>query len=92
MRLPVAHTPQFVPPGELVEGIQMPQESGFSRLLGAGRDFPLDRYEVDLNDPTPFDRQLFDQVGKGHGRMGCALCSHSHGSVCSAEGYATSLR
>jgi hypothetical protein len=40
------------------------EENPFAKLLQSRRDrgFPVSRYEVDLNDPTPFDKQIFDQV------------------------------
>lgn len=62
---------QFVPPGELIEGLTVPQENPFARLMGSEqtREYPLWRYEVDLNDPTPFNKQLFDQVCHGLTRM-----------------------
>eukprot|EP00877_Chromochloris_zofingiensis_P011697 jgi/Chrzof1/6781/Cz19g09070.t1 len=55
---------KFVPPGELIEGLTVPQENPFARLMGSEqtREYPLWRYEVDLNDPTPFNKQLFDQT------------------------------
>lgn len=57
---------QFVPPGELVEGYTRSVDNNpFSRLLGR-RDpafAPPERLELDLDDPSDFDAQLFDQVG-----------------------------
>ncbi|KAF8066169.1 PRY2 [Scenedesmus sp. PABB004] len=54
---------KFVPPGELVEGIQLPPpDNPFARLLGRGGRGGVNRFEVDLDDPRPYDRQLYDQT------------------------------
>ena len=56
---------QFTPPGELLEGYtRSVDDNPINRLFGS-RDpafAPPDRMELDLDDPAPFDRQLFDQV------------------------------
>mmetsp|Transcript_26196 Transcript_26196/g.57226 ORF Transcript_26196/g.57226 Transcript_26196/m.57226 type:complete len:347 (+) Transcript_26196:169-1209(+) len=56
---------KYIPPGELVEGYTRSVDSNpFSRLFGE-RDpafSPPDRLELDLQDPAPFSRQMFDQI------------------------------
>jgi len=67
--LTVAHycrPPQFTPPGELVEGFTRSKEdrNPFSSIFG-GRDpadSPPDRFEVDLDDPDSFERQMYDEI------------------------------
>jgi hypothetical protein len=56
---------QFTPPSSLVEGVMEEKENPFVKLLQSRQDrqFPLYRYDLDLQDDTPFDRQIFDQVG-----------------------------
>lgn len=58
-----------MPPGEIVEGLTAPPEDNpFARLFagrargGAAGDILNPRYEVDLNDPRSYERQMFDQV------------------------------
>ncbi|KAJ9507477.1 hypothetical protein QJQ45_006504 [Haematococcus lacustris] len=59
---------KFIPPGELVEGYTVKGEESsnvFMDLFQSRKRRPdpkLDRVEVDLEDPTPFQRQMFDQV------------------------------
>ncbi|KAJ9507944.1 hypothetical protein QJQ45_021182 [Haematococcus lacustris] len=59
---------KFIPPGELVEGYTVKGEESsnvFMDLFQSRKRRPdpkLDRFEVDLEDPTPFQRQMFDQV------------------------------
>ncbi|WIA13852.1 hypothetical protein OEZ85_002426 [Tetradesmus obliquus] len=54
---------KFVPPGELVEGVQLaPPDNPFARLMGKSPAYDVNRYEVDPNDPRPYDRQLYDQT------------------------------
>lgn len=71
----IFHTPTHTfpetvcpPPGELAEGYtRSVDDNPFSRLLGR-RDpafAPPERLELDLDDPSDFDAQLFDQVGHG---------------------------
>jgi hypothetical protein len=59
---------QFVPPGELVEGLSMEEGGPLSNLFGDGRNFPLNRYEVDLEDEASLQDQIFSQVWEGAGR------------------------
>ncbi len=59
--------PQFVPPGELVEGYTRTRSRPGNALTDIffgpdPSDAPPDRFEVDLNDPTDFQRQMFDQI------------------------------
>jgi hypothetical protein len=57
-----------MPPGEILEGLTTPpsaQDNPFARLMGRGGSSSSGapaRYEVDPADPTPFERQIFDQV------------------------------
>lgn len=57
---------KFVPPGEIVEGLTSPPEDNpFARLFGKAppRDLLMEeRYEVDLNNPASYERQIFDQT------------------------------
>lgn len=65
---------QFVPPGELVEGYTRSMDNDGPLSLFGGRDASRaspERVELDLDDPTPFDKQLYDQV-RGCG-WGCEL-------------------
>jgi hypothetical protein len=56
---------QYTPPGELLEGYtRSVDDNPLARFFGR-RDAafsPPDRLEVDLEDPTAFDRQMYDQV------------------------------
>ena len=65
---------QFVPPGEIVEGVTQPNRGLLDELFNRreGREFPLDRLELDLQDPTNFSRQVYDQVRAGG--MSCLHC------------------
>ena len=54
----------FTPPGELLEGYTRSVDDGpIARLFkrSAAESAP-ERLELDLDDPKPFKRQLFDQV------------------------------
>ena len=55
---------RYVPPGELMEGRIMQQDSPFARLLGgrSSRGGDVERFEVDHDVPKPVQRQLFEQV------------------------------
>lgn len=67
---------QFVAPPVLEEGVTLAEEGPLSRLFGSGRDFPLERYELDLNDPAPFSEQIWNQVGPSRQQGGGGgMCS-----------------
>uniref|UniRef100_A0A7S3VI82 Uncharacterized protein n=1 Tax=Dunaliella tertiolecta TaxID=3047 RepID=A0A7S3VI82_DUNTE len=56
----------FKPPGELVEGFTRSKEerNPFSALFGGSdpADSPPDRFEVDLDNPDSFERQMYDEI------------------------------
>jgi hypothetical protein len=56
--------PQVQAPLQIYEGVEVPRENPFAKMFGdpSTRTFPVDRMEVDLQDPTPIERQLFDQI------------------------------
>ena len=62
---PIPPPSQYTPPGELLEGYtRSVDDNPFTRFFER-RDAafaPPDRMEVDLEDPTSFDRQMYDQV------------------------------
>lgn len=50
-------------PSELIDLVpSQPPRTLFEKLLGRGAPSPIERLEVDLEDPRPFDRQMWDQV------------------------------
>jgi hypothetical protein len=53
-------------PDELLEGLDLPRDNPWERLMGRGfegeRRFLLDRYEVDLSDARPVRKQLWEQT------------------------------
>jgi hypothetical protein len=56
---------KYTPPGELLEGYTRSVDDGpIARLLGrrSAAEAAPERFELDLSDPAPFNRQLFDQV------------------------------
>lgn len=69
---------QYTPPGELLEGYtRSVDDNPISRFLGR-RDAafaPPERLELDLEDPTAFNKQLYDQVGA----QGCEVAGSGSG-------------
>eukprot|EP00878_Enallax_costatus_P033816 GHUV01037383.1.p1 GENE.GHUV01037383.1~~GHUV01037383.1.p1 ORF type:complete len:193 (+),score=46.46 GHUV01037383.1:525-1103(+) len=58
-------TGEFVPPGELIEGITLdPPDNPFARLFGKQTSTPglVNRYEVDPADPRDYNKQIYDQT------------------------------
>lgn len=60
---------QFLPPGEIVEGMTLPPEDNpFARLFGkqpSTADILSQPVDIDLNDARSYDRQIYDQVRRG---------------------------
>ncbi|GBF97608.1 hypothetical protein Rsub_10744 [Raphidocelis subcapitata] len=52
----------IAPPNEIIEGMKVPRDNPFEKLLSPRRSYPYDRPEVDFADPRPYEQQLFDQV------------------------------
>jgi hypothetical protein len=76
--LSLTYSVQYTPPGELLEGYTRSVEKNpisrfFSRTASDPEYAPPDRIELDLEDPTPFSRQLFDQVTESHSIQQAAL-------------------
>jgi hypothetical protein len=62
---------QFIPPGEIVEGLTAePEDNPFARLFNkrpSTSDIMSQRIEVDLADARSYNRQIYDQVRDHHG-------------------------
>ena len=75
--------PQFLPPGEIVEGMTLPPEDNpFARLFGkqsSTADILSQPVDIDLNDSRSYDRQIYDQVRccwRSSTSLGAAVCTH----------------